>query len=82
MYFYVFVICLVTFIADTNKVCFGQQADTKSKQSETKKLPDKMFPDGKDYDFGTVEFGTVYKHSLRIVNPSNKPMKLLNLRFP
>jgi hypothetical protein len=43
--------------------------------------PDKMFPDGLEYDFGKVARGTLCEHSFRIVNTSNVPLQILSLRF-
>jgi hypothetical protein len=43
-------------------------------------IADKMFPDGIEYDFGKVTRGKQYKHTFRIVNTTNAPLKMLSLR--
>jgi hypothetical protein len=40
----------------------------------------KMFPDGIEHDFGLVLRGTRCKHSFRIVNTSELPLKIQSLR--
>lgn len=42
--------------------------------------PDKMFPDGRVHDFGTVRIGSEVKYAFRILNASDKPLKILSLR--
>jgi hypothetical protein len=37
---------------------------------------DKMFPDGLEYDFGTVQRGTRVTHAFRIVNTTDSPLKI------
>lgn len=37
--------------------------------------PCKMFPDGRAHDFGTVKSGEIVKHSFRIVNTSDVPLR-------
>jgi hypothetical protein len=38
---------------------------------------DKMFPDGLEYDFGTLPRGTKARHAFRIVNTSNLPLRMI-----
>ena len=45
------------------------------------KQVNKLFPDGTHYDFGPVALNTMHKHSLRIVNTTNKPLKIISLRM-
>ncbi len=42
--------------------------------------PDKMFPDGREHDFGQVQSGPQARHAFRIVNTSNVPLKIVSLR--
>lgn len=39
-----------------------------------------MFPDGVKHDFGKVRRGPVLKHTFRIVNTSNTPLRIISLR--
>jgi RNA polymerase sigma factor (sigma-70 family) len=41
---------------------------------------DSRFPDGRDWDFGTVRRGTLVKHSFRLVNTSDAALRLGVLR--
>ena len=41
---------------------------------------DKMFPDGRNYDFGKVKMGTPVKHALRIVNTSDVTLEMISVR--
>jgi len=45
------------------------------------KNDDKMFPDGRDHDFGKVPTGTLCKHVFRIVNTSDTPIHIASVRF-
>ena len=48
---------------------------------QNRELPDPMFPDGLEHDFGKVARGEVCKHSFRIVNTSNSHLKVIALRW-
>ena len=41
---------------------------------------DKMFPDGRNYDFGKVIRGMPVKHALRIVNTSDVTLEVVSVR--
>lgn len=41
---------------------------------------DKMFPDGRDYNFGKVKSGTPVKHAFRIVNMYKVPLQINSVR--
>ena len=45
-------------------------------------VKDKMFPDGRDYDFGKVIRGTPVEHTFRIVNRSDVPLELILVLRP
>jgi hypothetical protein len=49
--------------------------------TQNAKKANKMFPDGLDYDFGKVTRGTQCKHSFRIVNTTNVPLRIISLRW-
>jgi hypothetical protein len=48
---------------------------------QNRELPDPMFPDGLEHDFGKVARGEVCKHSFRIVNTSSSQLKVISLRI-
>jgi len=45
-----------------------------------KQRSDPMFPDGLKHDFGSVRFGTQCKHTFRLVNTGNTPLRIVSLR--
>ena len=58
-------------------------AKTQEKDSEDKQAtkPVERAPFGFVYDFGKVPRGTPCKHSFRIVNLSNVPLRIISLRM-
>jgi hypothetical protein len=42
--------------------------------------PKTMFPDGLEHDFGRVWRGPQLRHSFRIVNTTNRPLRIISLR--
>jgi uncharacterized protein DUF1573 len=48
-------------------------------RSKEENKGDKMFPDGTHHDFGKVPCGTLAKHSFRIVNNSEFPLRILGV---
>ncbi len=39
-----------------------------------------MFPDGVEHDFGKVQRGTIVKHAFRVVNTSDVPLQIIDVR--
>jgi len=53
---------------DEKKVEFGDNID------------EKLFPDGLSHDFGQVQRGTQLRHAFRVVNTTNKPLRISSVR--
>ena len=43
-------------------------------------VDDRMFPEGREYDFGKVTRGTLVKHTFCIVNRSGIPLQITSVR--
>src|SRR5262249_38847642 len=54
-------------------------ANNEDKEADDK-VAKKMFPDGRDHDFGKVPYGTLCKHFFRIVNTSDAPIEITEVR--
>jgi hypothetical protein len=64
-------------------VCLANLPDRDAANEDAIKFADPtatMFPDGVKHDFGKVQYGTIVKHTFRIVNTSNVPLRILSLR--
>ncbi len=61
-------------------VAFGSEPLSLPTPVDEKITEPKMFPDGRDYDFGKVKRGPLVKHAFRIVNTSNVPLSLISIR--
>ena len=61
-------------------LCLPGRSSNKIENRPAEKA-DKMFPDGREHDFGNVIRGLPCTHSFRIVNTHNVPLKIVELRI-
>ena len=73
-------ITTITAILISSMVAFGNEPPVLPTPAEEKITQPKMFPDGRDYDFGKVKRGPRLKHAFRIVNTSNVPLSIISIR--
>ncbi len=57
-----------------------QLASDKTNKKAKPDAKNDRFPDGRQHDFGEVEFGTTLKHAFRIANTSTVPLYLVSVR--
>ena len=63
-------------------MCLSAYSDTIKRPRAIQDDPPKaeMFPDGRDHDFGIVPYGALCKHEFRMINTTDQPLEILNLR--
>jgi hypothetical protein len=72
-------ICLTA----ASSMAAGQSAPHQAPSADMgEKKPDKMFPDGVAHDLGILWRGKLAKHSIRIVNTSAAPLRIISVRWP
>ena len=61
-------------------VAFGSELPDRQTAADEKITEGKMFPDGREYDFGKVKRGAPVKLEFRIVNTSDVTLTLISIR--
>jgi hypothetical protein len=70
-----------TLAQESGKKATGHDLAKEEKKANKKvDTKDDRFPDGRKHDFGQVARGTECSHSFRIVNTSNRPIKIAEIR--
>jgi hypothetical protein len=69
-----FVAIVVTAFVGNAPAAPNAQADVEES------IDQRLFPDGRRFDFGTVPAGRLVQHSFRIVNRYHVPLQVLSVR--